>query len=160
MGILPLLLILLGLLMAVALGIPCQLSCRWRKPWGGSLVVWLEVRWLGWRYRLGRRGSRRQVTPKRVEGWIRLLQRPRVRRQILGILRRTRVQGWMEVGLWDPAQMGQWMGVLGALPPGLSSRICWRFDQQGWRSGGKAQVGIPVYRLLGILWGIWRYKSL
>lgn len=150
-------------LWVLALALSRGLRIRWRKPWGGPLVIWgrsplcwgqLVIRtaqdpaWvrLGW---VGQPGSRHDPgltlsLPQVVSaysGW-----RRRCRRMPLQI---HAPQGSIQIGLSDPAQTGWIWGLLYCLPQG-PLQIQLRFDQIGWRSRGQLRL-----HWRGVLWPLW-----
>jgi hypothetical protein len=160
---------LLGLLVAALLWIPGDLYLKWRKPWGGSLVVWLQIRWLKavihvqarryrwqWFYWQGSQTWNRDpsvLINQNLFPAIKHLIAAQPTDQSFGQLyRQVTVEGWLELGLRDPALTGQWIGYLGGLPLPLASRIQLRFDRVGWRSRGWLQVRLTPYQVLRILY--------
>ncbi|NJL97494.1 MAG: hypothetical protein HC924_00995 [Synechococcaceae cyanobacterium SM2_3_2] len=164
---------ILTLLVAILLWIPADLHLKWRKPWGGSLVVWLQLGWLlaviqvrarryQWKWFCWQGSQAWHGDPSVVinVGMIKRLIMAKPRNYpFVQLFRKATAEGWLEIGLRDPALTGQWIGYLGGLPPPLASRIRLRFDQFGWRSGGWLRARLTPYQLLRMLWKTWRSSN-
>jgi len=153
----------------LALALSRRLWIRWRKPWGGPLVI--QGRSLLWRGRIavgavggevllqmGWTWGRRSL----IGGFSHSLSLAEVvsvcawwQRRAPGIpFQIHSPQGSLQIGLSDPAQTGWLWGLVWCLPQG-PLQIQLRFDQIGWRSRGQMQLQWRGYGWpLGLSWRI------
>lgn len=145
-----------------------SLGLRWRKPWGGPLVIqWRSLLCRGqivftsstvaFSYGIGPWHYQRLatclpcLTPLDRDLLPRVQLAHRLVRAITPQLQIRRQQAWIQLGLSDPAATGWVWGLLRTLPPPLHSQIQLSFTQIGWRSRGQITL---VGRRLGLAMGL------